>query len=109
MCCGDINSEESYQNLYVEVKQKWNALDVVINNAGWFHILDFEDITYADWRKVMSINLDGDFLMTKAFLLLLKHSNAGRIINVSSGSFYNPPPNQTHYVAAKAGVIKFTE
>lgn len=105
---GDISSEENCQNLYAEVKQKWGALDVVINNAGWFPILDFEDITYADWRKVMGINLDGNFLMTKALLPLLKNSNAGRIINVSSGSFYNPPPNQTHYVAAKAGVIGFT-
>lgn len=105
---GDISSEESCQNLYDKVKQKWGALDVVVNNAGWFPIMDFEDITYADWRKVMGINLDGNFLMTKALLPLLKESMAGRIVNISSGSFLNPPPNQTHYVAAKAGVIGFT-
>ena len=105
---GDISSEKSCQNLFAEIKQKWGALDVVINNAGWFPIVDFEDITYADWRKVMGINLDGNFLMTIALLPLLKNSNAGRIINVSSGSFHNPPPNQTHYVTAKAGVIGFT-
>jgi NAD(P)-dependent dehydrogenase (short-subunit alcohol dehydrogenase family) len=80
----------------------------LINNAGWFPFTGFEDITYAEWRKVMAINLDGSFLMVKALLPLLKLSNQGRIINLSSGSYLNPPPNQAHYVSAKAGVIGFT-
>ena len=104
----DISSEESTKNLHTQIQQKWGALDIVINNAGWFPLTDFEDITFADWKKVIGINLDGNFLMTQALLPLLKESNAGRIINISSGSFFNPPPNQTHYVAAKAGVIGFT-
>jgi len=105
---GDISSEESSNNLFKEVQQKWGGADVLVNNAGWFPFTDFEDITYAEWRKVMAINLDGSFFMVKALLPLLKLSNQGRIINLSSGSYFNPPPNQAHYVAAKAGVIGFT-
>jgi NAD(P)-dependent dehydrogenase (short-subunit alcohol dehydrogenase family) len=104
----DISNEESTMNLHTQIQQKFGALDIVVNNAGWFPLTDFEDITFADWKKVIGINLDGNFLMTKALLPLLKKSSAGRIINVSSGSFFNPPPNQTHYVSAKAGVIGFT-
>lgn len=105
---GDISSEESCGNLYKQVNRKWGTLEVVVNNAGSFPILDFEEITSADWRKVMGINLDGCFLMTRALLPLLKKSSAGRIIHISSGSFFNLPPNQAHDVTSKAGVIWFT-
>ena len=104
----DISSEESTKNLHHKIKEKWSGADVVINNAGWFPFTEFEDISFEEWQKVLSINLTGNFLMTKALLPILKESKAGRIINISSGSIFNPPPNQTHYVSAKAGVIGFT-
>lgn len=104
----DISKEESTHALSAKLNRKWSKADVLINNAGWFPFTDFEDIDYTEWRNVLSINLDGPFLMMKAFLPLLKKSNAGRIINLGSGSFFSPPPNQAHYVAAKAGVIGLT-
>lgn len=104
----DISKEKSILALSDNLNQKWSRADILINNAGWFPFTDFEDIDYAEWRNVVSINLDGTFLMIKALLPLLKKSNAGRIINLASGSFFNPPPNQAHYVAAKAGVIGLT-
>jgi NAD(P)-dependent dehydrogenase (short-subunit alcohol dehydrogenase family) len=104
----DISSEESCADLYRQISEKWNAVDIVINNAGWFPFIEFDKLSFADWRKVMSVNLDGAFLVTKSLLPLLKLSTAGRIINTASGSFFNPPPGQAHYVAAKAGIIGFT-
>ena len=104
----DISSEESTNNLYKQILKKWGGADILINNARWFPFTDFEEITYSQWRKVIEINLDGTFLMTKSLLPLLKNSDQGRIINVSSGSYFNPPSNQAHYVAAKAGVIGYT-
>ena len=65
-------------------------------------------MTYSDWRKVMSINLDGGFLVIKSLWPLIKQSTAGRIINTASGSFFDPPAGQSHYVAAKAGIIGLT-
>ncbi len=104
----DISSEESTKQLYQQVKEKWNAVDIIINNAGWFPFLEFDKMTFADWRKVMSINLDGGFLVIKSLWPLLKESKAGRIINTASGSFFDPPAGQSHYVAAKAGIIGLT-
>lgn len=104
----DISSEESTQQLYKQVKDKWNSVDIIINNAGWFPFLEFEKMTYEDWKKVMSINLDGGFLVIKSLWPLLKKSTAGRIINTASGSFFDPPVGQSHYVAAKAGIIGLT-
>lgn len=102
----DISSEESTQQLYKQVKDKWNSADIIINNPGWFPFLEFEKMTYADWKKVMSINLDGGFLVIKSLWPLLKKSRAGRIINTASGRFFDPPVGQSHYVAAKAGILK---
>lgn len=104
----DISNEESCADLYKQIAQKWNATDIIINNAGWFPFVEFDKMSYPDWRKVMSINLDGSFLIIKSLLPLLKQSDAGRIINTASGSFFDPPPGQAHYVAAKAGIIGFT-
>jgi len=104
----DISSEDSTQQLYQQIKDKWNSVDIIINNAGWFPFLEFEKMTYTDWKKVMSINLDGGFLVIKSLLPMLKQSTAGRIINTASGSFFDPPVGQAHYVAAKAGIIGLT-
>lgn len=108
LIASDISSEESTQNMFQKVKDKWNRLDVIINNAGWFPFLEFDKMNYSDWRKVMRINLDGGFLVIKSLWPLLKKSKAGRIINIASGSFLNPPAGQSHYVAAKAGMIGLT-
>jgi NAD(P)-dependent dehydrogenase (short-subunit alcohol dehydrogenase family) len=104
----DISSEESCKNLWEQVKKNWGAVDVLVNNAGWFPITPFEEISYEEWRKVCAVNLDGTFLVTRAILPLMKSSRAGRIINTSSGSIFAGTPDQCHYVSAKAGVIGFT-
>jgi NAD(P)-dependent dehydrogenase (short-subunit alcohol dehydrogenase family) len=104
----DISSEDSTGELFAQIKQKWNAVDIIINNAGWFPFIEFDKLTYDDSRKVTGINLDGTFLVTKSLLPLLKLSSAGRIINTASGSFFDPPAGQVHYIAAKAGVIGLT-
>ena len=68
----------------------------------------FEELTYAQWREIIAINLDGPFLFTHNLLPLLKGSQAGRIIFFSSASIYAGMPEQCPYVAAKAGLIGFT-
>jgi NAD(P)-dependent dehydrogenase (short-subunit alcohol dehydrogenase family) len=65
-------------------------------------------MTTQHWRQVIDINLTGTFLMTHALLPLMKDQGSGRIINFSSGSIFPGVAGQTHYVAAKAGVIGFT-
>jgi NAD(P)-dependent dehydrogenase (short-subunit alcohol dehydrogenase family) len=62
----DVSSEESCQNLFAQMQQIWGAVDILINNAGKFPVTPFEEISYAEWREVCAINLDGSFLMTRA-------------------------------------------
>lgn len=104
----DISSEKDSLDLAEKIKQDWGKLDILINNAGWFPVTPFEEMTYEEWRKVIEVNLDGPYLMTRALLPLIKKSESGRIIIVSSGSIFGGVPDQCHYVAAKSGLIGFS-
>jgi len=104
----DISSEDDCGKLAAEAEKVYGSVDVLVNNAGWFPFADFEEITYADWCRVMAVNLDGPFLMTKAILPLLKESKAGRIVITGSASVFAGTPNQCHYISAKAGLIGLT-
>jgi NAD(P)-dependent dehydrogenase (short-subunit alcohol dehydrogenase family) len=64
----DVSSETSVAAMSKEVGQKFSHADIVINCAGIFPQKEFSDMTFADWRKVLSINLDGTFLVTAAFV-----------------------------------------
>ena len=101
----DVSSEAACADLAQMVNARWGGLDVLVNNAGWFPVRAFADMTYAEWREVIAINLDSVFLMTKSLLPMMRRRGAGRIINIGSGSVYKGPARQAHYVAAKAGVV----
>ena len=83
-------------------------VDILINNAGFFPVRAFEDISYAEWSDILRINLDSVFLMSRVLLPLLKGRGWGRIINIGSASVFRGVANQVHYVTAKAGVVGFT-
>ena len=103
--CADISDEGSCAALATAVTAARGRVDVLINCAGHFPIQPFETISAAEWRRVVDINLTGVFLMTQAILPLMKGRKWGRIINFGSGTFFRGSPNQSHYIAAKAGVI----
>lgn len=104
----DIAAEQDCDRLAGLVRDRVGHLDVLVNCAGSFPITGFEDMTAAQWSRVVDINLTGVFLMTRAMLPLMKERGSGRIVNFSSASIYPGVPGQVHYVAAKAGVIGFT-
>jgi NAD(P)-dependent dehydrogenase (short-subunit alcohol dehydrogenase family) len=104
----DISDESSCAALAGFARQKAGRVDVLINCAGFFPALSFDDMTLADWNKVIGINLTGVFLMVKAMLPLMRGRGWGRIINFGSGSMFGGVAEQVHYVAAKAGLLGFT-
>jgi NAD(P)-dependent dehydrogenase (short-subunit alcohol dehydrogenase family) len=104
----DISSEADTKALAESAHEQAGHVEVLINCAGFFPILPFEEISVADWQRVIDINLTGSFLMIRALLPLMKGRGWGRIINFGSGSVFDGTRNQTHYVAAKAGIVGFT-
>jgi NAD(P)-dependent dehydrogenase (short-subunit alcohol dehydrogenase family) len=104
----DISDEASCAKLADFARDKAGRVDVLINCAGFFPTQSFDEMSLADWNKVIGINLTGVFLMVKAVLPLMKGRSWGRIVNIGSGSMFDGVAEQTHYVAAKAGVLGFS-
>ena len=104
----DISSESDTQPLADFAREHTGTVEILINCAGFFPIVAFEEISVQDWQRVIDINLTGTFLTTTALLPLMKDRGWGRIVNFGSASVFDGTRNQTHYVAAKAGIIGFT-
>lgn len=104
----DVTSQEDIQTLAEAVKSEFGRCDILINNAGIYPFQSFAEMSFDDWRKILSVDLDALFLTCKSFVPMMQQQKWGRIINVSSNVCWTVAPNVTHYTAAKMGVIGFT-
>lgn len=107
----DVSSEGSVSDLVGAVVEKYGHVDVLFNNAAVFATLKMqpiEEISVADWDQVMAVNLRGPFLCSRAVIPHMKARSRGKIINVSSSTFFLGRPNYLHYVTSKGGIVGFT-
>jgi NAD(P)-dependent dehydrogenase (short-subunit alcohol dehydrogenase family) len=104
----DVASEASVAAMAKEVQGKFSHVDIVVNCAGIFPQKDFPAMTFADWRRVMSINLDGTFLVTAAFVPGMRARKWGRVVTMASSTLGSVVTGFAHYVASKGGVVGFT-
>ena len=104
----DVSDPSSVSALQREVEKSVGRCGVLVNNAGIYPMQTFDEITFEDWRRVLSVNLDSMFLMTKAFAAGMRQRCWGRIINIASDTVNLVVPGFTHYIASKAGVIGLT-
>jgi NAD(P)-dependent dehydrogenase (short-subunit alcohol dehydrogenase family) len=104
----DVSDPASVAALKQEVERSGAHCDILINNAGIYPMQSFDEITFDDWRRVLSVNLDSMFLMTKAFADGMRQRRWGRIVNMASDTVSLVVPGFTHYIASKSGVIGLT-
>ncbi|WP_416985977.1 SDR family NAD(P)-dependent oxidoreductase [Streptomyces sp. T028] len=104
----DVSDEASVNAFAAEVREALGPVDIVVNNAAIAMLRDLDNTTYEQWKNLFSINVDGYFLVTKAFVQDLKDSAAGRVINMSSSSYWEAPPMFLAYVSGKGAVNGFT-
>ena len=107
-CHCDVTSQASVAAAAAEVQKKFGRCDILINCAGIYPQLAFDDMTFEDWRRVLSINLDSCFLMSKAFVPGMKQRGWGRIVNLSSSTLGSVVTGFVHYMSSKAGIVGFT-
>ncbi|MBV9385113.1 MAG: 3-oxoacyl-[acyl-carrier-protein] reductase [Chroococcidiopsidaceae cyanobacterium CP_BM_ER_R8_30] len=105
----DISKAEQVDDLLKATLEKWNRVDVWINNAGITRDTLLLRMKPEDWQAVIDLNLTGVFLCTRAALKVMLKQRAGRIINIASVAGQMGNPGQANYSAAKAGVIGFTK
>ncbi|SDW91610.1 SDR family oxidoreductase [Roseicitreum antarcticum] len=108
----DVTDPESVAALFDTIVAQFGRLDVVFNNAGAAHpTTEIGDISFDDWRRVLSVNLDGSFLIARgAFRVMRAQSpRGGRIINNGSVSAQVPRIGGAAYSASKAAITGLTK
>ncbi|MFQ3621476.1 MAG: SDR family oxidoreductase [Spirochaetales bacterium] len=105
----DLSRPTEIENIVQRIQEIWNHVDVLINNAGFITRSDTLHTSEKDWQEVLAVNLTGPFLLTKALFPMLRCSQQGRIINISSRAAGRPHVNATPaYGATKAGLLYLT-
>ena len=107
-CHCDVTSQASVAAMAAEVQKKFGRCDIIVNCAGIFPQRAFDDMTFDDWRKILSTNLDSVFLVTSAFVPGMKQRGWGRVVSMSSSTVGSVVTGFVHYVTSKAGIIGFT-
>jgi 3-oxoacyl-[acyl-carrier protein] reductase len=106
----DIRDEEQVRILVAETSTQWGRLDVFVNNAGICPITQFEDISEAEWDRVLDINLKGTFWCCKHAAVVMREQSSGKIINIASiAGQIGGISVGVHYSASKAGIIGLTK
>lgn len=105
----DVSGEGDWEEVMRVTVASFGRLDVLVNCAGVFLSRSIEEISLEDWRRVMSINLDGVFLGVKHAAGVMKKNGGGSIINLSSAGGIVGTANSSAYAASKGGVRLLTK
>ncbi|WP_378941255.1 SDR family NAD(P)-dependent oxidoreductase [Mesorhizobium sp. ANAO-SY3R2] len=104
----DVSDPASVKALFSEL-ETLGGVDILVNNASIVPFVAWDDVDLDHWRKIIDVNLTGTFLVTRAATDQMRAAKKpGRVINISSNTFFAGTPNMAAYVAAKGGVIGFT-
>ena len=108
----DVTDEQSVKNLFETTVAHYGRVDLLFNNAGTgAPAVDMDDLTLADWNKVVAVNLTGVFLCTREAFRVMRQQRpqGGRIINNGSISAHAPRPHSAPYTATKHAVTGLTK
>lgn len=111
----DVACENAWQQALQFIKNKYNKLDVLVNNAGIEHPLNYSNLqnpehcSLADWLAVHQTNLQGVFLGCKHAIRMMKHNNNCSIINIGSRSGLVGTPASAAYSSSKAAIRNYTK
>ena len=107
---GDVTDKASVAALYDAAEARFGRVDVSIQNAGVITIARIEDMTEAEWDKVMDVNTKGVFLCCQeAIRRIRRHGQGGRLISTASGQARQGFIYTPHYAASKFGVVGITQ
>lgn len=107
----DVSKPEDVDKIFNTANEKLGGLDILVNNAGIYPNILIKDMSLADFDKILSVNLKGTFMTTKAATeQMIKQGSGGRIVNVTSIDALHPSSiGLAHYDASKHAVWGFTK
>ena len=101
----DVTDEKAVDEGVAAIVKKWGGLDIALANAGIQHIDPIHKLAFSDWSKVMSVHLDGAFLVTRAALNQMYANGGGTMLYMGSVHSLEASPLKSPYVAAKHGML----
>jgi len=104
----DVSKEDDVRRMVDTVRRALGPVDLLVNNAGISESKPHTSLSYARWREMFAVNLDGPFLVTWAVKDEMVSRRFGRIVNVSSVAAFLLKPEMIDYATTKAAVISFT-
>ena len=104
----DVSNEASVKNLISETINRFDQIDILINNAGIRHVKKLENHDLSDWNDMISVNLTGPYICCQAVIPEMKNIGKGKIINFGSIASFMGRPDRVGYVAAKSGILGLT-
>jgi 3-oxoacyl-[acyl-carrier protein] reductase len=105
---GDVADPDAVAAMAAKALEAFGGIDILVNNAALRAEKPFEAMSYAEWRAVMDVTLDGPFHCVKACRSALSSSGSGRIVNIGGLSAHIGARNRAHVVTAKAGLVGLT-
>ena len=104
----DVGDERAVQSAVDRTLQTWDRIDIAVNCAGVDYVLGIEEMTVAQWDRVIGVNLRGPFLVARAVFPVMKRLAGGDIVNVASTAALRAWGNASAYHASKWGLVGFS-
>jgi len=107
----DVTSEQETTAMAKAAFDKFGRIDILVNDAAIYDGLrrkPFYEIDLKEWDLVMTVNLKGAFLATRAVFPYMKEQGYGKIVSIASETFFSGSTGMPHYVASKGGIIGLT-
>jgi len=105
----DVAHEPGAQSIAERALELWGRLDVLVNNAAVFNYQRLEDVTAADWDKVLSVNVLGTSFCSKHAAAAMKRQGSGAIVNIASINGLVAMPGWLTYNCSKAAVVEMSK
>jgi NAD(P)-dependent dehydrogenase (short-subunit alcohol dehydrogenase family) len=105
----DVTDRGQVEDALTAIRATLGPVTVLVNAAGLEKFKRFNEISFADWQRVIDVNLNGVFHCVQAVLPDMVESGWGRIVNISSSSTHSGQPYMAPYVAAKSAVNGLTK
>lgn len=104
----DARRKETVEPAVDDAMSRFGRIDALINNAGIYPRRPFLEMTDEEWDEMLDINLKSVYVCTKLVVPHMVKQRSGKIVNISSVTFFKGLPNLSHYIASKGGMIGFT-
>ena len=107
----DVTDDRSLSDLVDAAESAFGPIEILVNNASLFaelRLTPIMQIPNEEWDRVMKVNVRGTVQTTRAVVPSMLRNGRGKIVNISSGTFYYGGPGLAHYVCSKGAIIAFT-